>query len=59
MLMSTRSSLNISISIRKKLMLMLMSQLSSLVHKLMLMFNGAYACVASEDRALILGIILM
>ena len=38
-IMSTMSSLNISISIRKKLMLMLMSQLSSLAHKLlMLMF---------------------
>ena len=37
--MSTMSSLNISISIRKKLMLMLMSRLSSLAHKLlMLMF---------------------
>ena len=39
MLMSTMSSLYISISIRKKLMLMLMSRLSSLAHKLlMLMF---------------------
>ena len=40
MLMSTMSSLNISISIRKELiMLMLMSRLSSLAHKLlMLMF---------------------
>ena len=39
MLMSTMSSLDISISIRKKLMFMLMSRLSSLAHKLlMLMF---------------------
>ena len=39
MLMSTMSSLNISISLRRKLMLMPMTRLSSLAHKLlMLMF---------------------
>ena len=37
--MSMMSSLNISISMRRKLMLLLMSRLSSLAHKLlMLMF---------------------
>ena len=49
MLMSTMSSLNISISIciRKQLMLMHMSRLSSLAHKLlilMFMLMLAYAC---------------
>ena len=39
MIMSMMSSLNISISMRRKLMLVLMSRLSSLAHKLlMLMF---------------------
>ena len=51
MLMSTMSSLNISISIRKELVLMLMSRLSSLAHKLLYAYVYAYACVASEDRA--------
>ena len=37
MLMSTMSSLNISISLRRKLMLMPMSRLSSLAHKLLML----------------------
>ena len=39
MLMSTMSSLNVSLSIRRKLMLilMLMSRLSSLAHKLLML----------------------
>ena len=52
MLMSAMSSLNISISIRRKLMFMLMSRLSSLAHKVCYAYVYAYACVASEDRAL-------
>ena len=54
MLMSTMSSLNISISIsisiRKELMLV--SRLSSLAH-ITYAYVYAYACVASEDRALV------
>ena len=51
-LMSTMSSLNISISLRRKLMFMLMPQLSSLAHKLLMLMFMLYACVASKDQAL-------
>ena len=59
MLMSTMSSLNISISIsiRKELMLMLVSRLSSLAHKASYAYVYAYACVASEDQAYVLSVL--
>ena len=55
-LVSTMSSLNISISLRRKLMLMLTLRQSSLAHKLLILnMFMFYACVASKDRALGLG----
>ena len=52
MLMSTMSSLNItiSISIRRKPMVMRMSRLSSLVHKLLMLMFILYAKIASQVR---------
>ena len=54
MLMSTMSSLNISISlsIRRKLMLMLMSRLSSPAHKLLMLTLIFMLMLASQVRTL-------